>query len=128
MRFRLVGLAILALLPAMVVNAQDSPTSPQGPPPEAGSRMATGQGRGRGWGAYMGGRGVVGVVTEVAPDHYAVKNDNGETYTIHYSANTHVVKQSAQRSAPGEAMGNASGGNQGQPISRWRRHHGSGRG
>ncbi len=64
-----------------------------------------GQGEGRGWGAYMGGRGVVGVVTEVAADHYTVKNDNGEIYTVNYSANTHVVKQPARRQAPGEAMG-----------------------
>jgi hypothetical protein len=49
----------------------------------------------------MGGRGVVGVVTDVAPDHYAVKNDNGETYTVHYSVNTHLVKQPAQRPEAG---------------------------
>ena len=64
--------------------------------------MGAGQGRGRGWGGFMGGRGVVGTVTEVAQDHYTVKNENGETYTVHYSANTHIVKQPAHRAAPGE--------------------------
>lgn len=56
---------------------------------------------GRGWGGWMGGRGVVGTVTEVAADHYTIKNEVGEIYTIHYSVNTRVVKQPAQRLAAG---------------------------
>ena len=105
MRFRFVAVWFMFVWAAMIGAAQDAPaTAPQGPPSGAGSRMGTGQGRGRGWGANMMGRGVVGVVTEVAPDHYAVKNDNGEIYTVNYSANTHVVKQPARRNTPGEAM------------------------
>jgi hypothetical protein len=42
------------------------------------------------------GRGVSGTVTEVAGDHYTVKTDAGETYTIHYSANTRILKQQAR--------------------------------
>ncbi len=49
----------------------------------------------------MGGRGIGGTVTEVASDHYTVKTLTGETYTIHYSANTRVLKQPSQRPAPG---------------------------
>jgi hypothetical protein len=41
----------------------------------------------------MMGRGVLGTVTEVAADHYTIKTDAGLTYTIHYSANTRIVKQ-----------------------------------
>lgn len=49
----------------------------------------------------MAGRGVVGTVSEVAADHYTVKTIDGETYTVHYSVNTRVVKQPTQRPAPG---------------------------
>ena len=48
------------------------------------------------------GRGVAGTVSEVTADHYTIKTLTGETYTIHFSANTRVVMQPAQRSA--EAM------------------------
>ncbi len=81
----------------MVAAAQDAPPAPPGPPANGGSGMGAGQGRGRGWGGLMGGRGVVGTVTDVTPDHYLVKNENGETYTIHYSANTRLMMLPPQR-------------------------------
>jgi preprotein translocase subunit YajC len=40
----------------------------------------------------MMGRGVVGTVTEIAADHFTVKTDSGDTYTIHYSVNTRIMK------------------------------------
>ena len=96
MRFRWVALLALAALVGMMAMAQDAPAPPPGQG-QAGNGMGRGQGRGRGWGGGFGGRGVMGTVTEVAGDHYTVKNENGETYTVHYSANTRVVKQPAQR-------------------------------
>jgi preprotein translocase subunit YajC len=39
------------------------------------------------------GSGVMGAVTEATPDHFTVKNDAGETWTIHFSANTRIMKQ-----------------------------------
>jgi hypothetical protein len=99
MRFRFVGLVSLALLMGMVAIAQDAPAPPQGPPPSGGA--GSGSGRGRGWGGGMMGRGVAGTVSEVAADHYTIKTLTGETYTIHYSANTRVVMQPAQRPAAG---------------------------
>ena len=99
MRFPLIGLASLAVSLTIVAAAQDAPAPPQTPPND-GAGM--GQGRGRGWGGgFMGGRGVVGTVTEVAADHYTIKTLTGETYTVHYSANTRVLKQSGQRPAEG---------------------------
>jgi hypothetical protein len=53
----------------------------------------------------MGGRGTMGTVTEVAADHYTIKTENGETYIIHYSVNTRILKQAAgagQRGGSGE--------------------------
>jgi hypothetical protein len=45
----------------------------------------------------MGGRGVGGTVSEVAADHYTIKTLTGETFTVHYSVNTRVLKQPARR-------------------------------
>jgi hypothetical protein len=56
-----------------------------------------------------GGRGLSGVVTAVAADHYTLKTDAGETYTVAFSANTRMMKQQVQRQAPGQAGGPDSG-------------------
>jgi hypothetical protein len=65
-------------------------------------------------GGGMGqGRGVLGTVTEIAPDHYIIKTDGGETLVVHYSVNTRIVKQSAQARAAGQGQGQ--GQNQGRP-------------
>jgi len=101
MRFRILG--SLALLAGMVAAAQDAAGPPQGPPDHGDSSAGMGQGGGRGFGGFMLGRGVVGTVTEVTPNHYSVKNENGETYTVHYSANTRVMMLPPQRS-DGEGM------------------------
>ena len=63
------------------------------------------------------GHGTMGTVTEVAADHYTIENDTGESYIIHFSANTRIVKQQVgtrQRGGEGGGMGN--GGNPPQPI------------
>src|SRR5580658_5235794 len=90
--------AVLALTGA-AMNAQQ-PDSSQNPSQGPGQG-----GRGRGMGGFPGGgRGVLGSVTEVTADHYTIKTDNGETYTVHFSANTRIVKQ-----APGQGMGQGAG-------------------
>ena len=62
--------------------------------------------RGGGWGSGMGeGRGVLGTVTEVAADHYVVKNEAGEIYTVHFSVNTRIVKAPERRRGQGEGEG-----------------------
>ena len=38
------------------------------------------------------GRGVVGTVSEVSADHFVVKTESGDFYTIYYSVNTHIMK------------------------------------
>jgi preprotein translocase subunit YajC len=35
---------------------------------------------------------VMGTVTEITPDHFTVKTDSGDSYTIHYSVNTRIMK------------------------------------
>ena len=62
---------------------------------------------------FGGGRGLNGTVTQVAADHYTIKTDAGETYTVHFSANTRIVKQAAGRGSGGgqsQSGGGESGG------------------
>jgi hypothetical protein len=57
--------------------------------------------RTRGAGGFPGGgRGVLGTVTQTAADHYTIKTDTGDTYTVFYSANTRILKQ-----GPGQGGG-----------------------
>jgi preprotein translocase subunit YajC len=92
--------------------AQDQSTPPagqQGPgsdPSAAGQEGRSGRGMGMGPGGMGMGRGVMGTVTEVAADHFLVKNGVNETYTIHFSVNTRIMKQPAP--APGSTPAPAS--------------------
>jgi hypothetical protein len=45
----------------------------------------------------------LGTVTEVTGDHFTIKSEQGESWTVHYSANTRVMKQGPrpQGDAPG---------------------------
>jgi len=89
-------LAAVFLSVAMAgVAAQEGPGSqgpgPQGPGgPGQGGWQRGGRGGGMGFGL---GRGTVGTVTEVATDHYTIKTELGEIYTVHFSVNTRIMKQ-----------------------------------
>jgi hypothetical protein len=85
------ALAILAMGGiGWTASAQDTDASQQpGQAPQARGQRG---GRG-GWGAGgMMGRGVMGTVTAVTPDHFSVKTESGDLYTIHYSVNTRIMK------------------------------------
>jgi preprotein translocase subunit YajC len=71
----------------------------------------------RGFGGFPGGgRGILGTVTQVAPDHYTIKNETGELYTVHFSVNTRILKQPAgRRGAPEGGQGIGSGNAERQP-------------
>lgn len=111
MQIRTALICSLALALSAGVLAQDAPTAPMGQQPG-------GRAFGRGGGMGFAGRGVMGTVTEVASDHYTVKNDSGEIWTVHYSANTRIMKQSPRpANAPtreqAEAGGQPESGSQG---------------
>jgi hypothetical protein len=114
-------LIAVALTAAASASAQDSAAAP---PPAAQSDQGNGSQRGGGgrggWGGGMGmGRGLMGTVTEVAADHYTIKTETGETYTIHYSANTRILKQQARAEGAQRAAGedgSRGGGNPPTPI------------
>lgn len=98
-------LATLAFV--LTATAQDATTPPQAPPSNQGQRSAGGRG---GWGGGMGmGRGLMGTVTDVAADHYTIKTENGETYTVHFSANTRIIKQQARTRGEGRQAGAEAG-------------------
>ena len=122
----LFGVSIIASAPVLVVAAgfvlasgpalaQDSAT----PPAQAGQQSGTGAGTGQGqrggrggWGGGMGaGRGVMGTVTDVESDHYTIKTDSGENYTVHFSANTRIMKMPA---GAGGGGGRGEGGGAGR--------------
>lgn len=110
MRFRFAALPALALALGIAVLAQDAtnPTPPQAnptsPAPAPGAHPGMGRGGNRGWAGFMAGRGIIGTVTEVGSDHYTLKTELGETYTVHFSANTRVIKQPMQRMNQGSGM------------------------
>jgi hypothetical protein len=67
---------------------------------------------GEGMGMMMG-RGLMGTVTEVAADHYIIKTDAGDVYTVHFTADTRIFKQVAGQRGPGEGAGAGGGSGRG---------------
>lgn len=49
------------------------------------------------WGMTGAGQGLIGTVTAATAEHYTIKTDTGETYTVHFSVNTRTMKQIVQR-------------------------------
>ncbi len=109
---------LLATIAAVVITgaagAQDAGSAPpasqssgqnSGPGSGAGASQPEGRrggfGSGMGGGAGLMGRGLMGTVTEVAADHYTVKTDVGDVYTVHFTSDTRIVKQAAGFRGPG---------------------------
>lgn len=84
---------------------------------DQGGGQGNGGMRGRGPGMWGEGRGTVGTVTAIAADHFAVKTELGESYTIFYSVNTRFLKQPAgPRREPGQQRGEGDGGQRTPPV------------
>lgn len=97
------------------------PQQPSAPQSQGQGGWQGQRGGGRGMGAgFGGGRGTVGTVTEAAADHYTIKTEMGETYTVHFSVNTRIMKQApgggGQRrgTGAGQGFGQGAGQNAGQ--------------
>jgi hypothetical protein len=118
MKLRLLP-AIFAVLALTATAVAQDPGS--APPPGQNSNQNSGQGNGGGYGqrggrggmggAGMGmmGRGLMGTVTEVTADHYTIKTEMGDVYTIHFSANTRITRQPAGMRGPGGGGGQGAG-------------------
>jgi hypothetical protein len=99
---KIIALTTLALATTTFSWAQQPPSD------SSSQNQAQGQGAGRmrGMGGFPGGgRGLLGSVTEVAADHYIIKTDSGETYTVHFSVNTRILKQGPERRRTADGSG-----------------------
>src|SRR5450631_3379698 len=97
MKTRLLPVIVFLLAVGAAVCAQDANTAPPAAQSGANATGGNGQRGGRGGFGGMGmgmggGRGLMGTVTEVTADHYTVKTETGEIYTVHYSVNTRILK------------------------------------
>ena len=127
MKNRLFASLVIAIAFAAAACAQEPNSAPpssqgagqNGNPGSGGYGQRGGRG-GFGGGGGMMGRGLSGTVTEVAADHYTIKTDAGDTYTVHFSANTRILKQAAgmrERGERGQAgQGGEGGGNPPQML------------
>jgi hypothetical protein len=120
MKVRLLFALVFTL--SLTSSAQQAPATPptsQSPSQPGGQGQGGRGGRGSwgGGGMMGGGRGTIGTVTAVAADHYTIKTETGETYTIYYSVNTRILKQAAGTGQPGQRGGGDGGErNPPQPI------------
>ena len=118
MNSRILSTILISLALTAAASAQDTTTPPA--QTQGGGQGGQRGGGGRGWGGGMGmGRGLMGTVTEVAADHYTIKTETGETYTIHFSANTRILKQQPRAEGVQRAAGDdgpRGGGNPPTPI------------
>lgn len=113
--------ALTAILVTVVLacagGAQDSGYAPD-PGQNGAGRFSPRAGRGFGAGQGMGiagGRGVMGTVTEADADHFMVKTEEGEVYTVHFSVNTRLMKQTAGFRGRGMRRGGGDGVGGGMP-------------
>jgi hypothetical protein len=110
MKIRVLSAIAFGLALSAGILAQAPPAQA---PQSSGQPSGDGQGRPHGdRGGWMGsasvGRGILGVVTEAAADHYTIKTDTGETYTVHFSVNTRIMKApSGPRPQNGRGDGDA---------------------
>jgi hypothetical protein len=109
MKARLLSIIGFGLALGAAAFAQDA-----APPAGQGQQQGGGQGRRGGWGQMGEGRGVIGTVTEVATDHYTIKTESGDLFTVHYSANTRIVKAPPRPAGAQRGAGEGRGENQGE--------------
>jgi hypothetical protein len=122
MKLRLLP-AIFAVLALTAAAAAQDPgsASPSGQNSNQNAGPGNGGGYGQrggrgggGMGGGMMGRGLIGTVTEVAADHYTIKTEMGEMYTVRFNANTRITKQPAGMRGPGAGGGGGGQGNGGE--------------
>ena len=126
MTVRTLSAIVIAMAFAAAAYAQDpgpTPPSSQSPGKNApqngnpGSGDGNGQRGGRGEYGAMGmmGRGLMGTVIAVAADHYTIKTDAGDVYTVHFTADTRMFKRQARTGGPGQGQGGGQGEGGEQP-------------
>ena len=92
--------SFLLAFPTLLIPAQNPLDAQQGL--SGGSDRRAQRSEGEPMRGMMGGiasRGVMGTVVDVAPNHFMVKTQSGDLYTVHYGVNTRIMK-APQRPAP----------------------------
>ncbi len=115
MNIRTLSAIVIAVALTAAASAQDSGSAPPagqnaGPGSRGGYAQRGGHG-GFGGGMAMMGRGLMGTVTDVAADHYTIKTETGDLYTVRFTADTRIFKQVAggMRAPGGEGAGGGQG-------------------
>jgi Domain of unknown function (DUF5666) len=99
------SLTVLVLVATFIPAFAQDPATPTQPPTQRGLAGGwQGQRGQRGFGGGAMGRGTVGTVTEAASDHFTIKTEMGEIYTVHYSVNTRMMKQPPPRHGQGQGQ------------------------
>ncbi len=116
MKVRLLSAIVFGLALSAAATAQDATTgAPTGQ--SQGQSQRGGRGGWGGGGGMMGaGRGLLGTVTAVSADHYTMKTEAGETYIVHFSANTRILKQGPWRGAGDGGGGGQRGSGRGTEV------------
>jgi hypothetical protein len=122
MKNRLFASLVIAIAFAAAACAQEPNSAPpsgqgagqNGNPGSGGYSQRGGRG-GFGGGGGMMGRGLMGTVTAVAADHYTIKTDAGDVYTVHFTADTRMFKRQARTGGPSEGQGAGQGEADNQP-------------
>jgi hypothetical protein len=103
MQLRALPVLLSSFLLVCSAFAQDPSAMPSWPPndgsganPQRGGRMGNGSGMG-----IAGGRGLMGIITDVATDHFIIKSEDSQTFTVHFSVNTRIMRQPAGSRIPG---------------------------
>ena len=124
MNIRFLSSIVIAVAFTAAACAQDTgsaPTSGQNAD-QNGSSAPGGYGQHGGRGGFGGGagmmmgRGLMGTVTAVSADHYTIKTDSGDVYTVHFTADTRMFKRQARTEGPdaGQGEGGDHGGGEGR--------------
>ena len=128
MNSRLFASLAIAVAFTAAACAQDPGTAPpsgQSPTQNSGQNGNGGPGdhgqRGGGRGGYGGGmgggagmiRGLMGTVTAVTSDHYTIKTDAGDIYTVRFTSDTRMFKNRVRTGGPGEGQAGGQGASQG---------------
>ena len=125
MKNRLYPSLVIALAFTAAACAQDpgiAPPSGQNSGQNGNSGWGGGYGQRGGRGGFGGGgagmmmgRGIMGTVTAVAADHYTIKTDTGDVYTVHFTADTRIFKRQARTGGSSEGQGGGPGEGGEQP-------------
>lgn len=109
MKVGVVSAIVMGLALCGAALAQEANPAPA-PAPQPGSPPAGWHGHHPGGAGGMGMRGLEGTVTEAAADHFVMKTEGGEVYTVRLSANTRFVNPPPMHRMGGEPPGAGNSG------------------